>query len=346
MYIVYAVAVISDVSGGTRVIIEHANRLAALGNRVELWTTNEGDGPYFSHDFPVKTIADDKLSDPDVVVMTDPSLINRVRTNRTQQKSYLLIQHDNEWVSEVTGSNTFTNAIQENIEYFNSKECEILVVSTWLQEVVRERYGLDALLIPNGVNEKLFHPAKPLIIAEDPSVLVMYDPQSWKGFPEAMQAILQVQQEIPNLQIVIVGRYFPEVPQVEGMSFGFPFPALYFNRPRQQDLASIYESATVFVSTSWKEGFGLPGLEAMACGTPVVCTDAGGNREYIEPGVNCLVVQPKDIANIADGISRLINDAELQKKLSQAGINTANRLHWESSILALEAEFKKSILQM
>jgi len=53
------------------------------------------------------------------------------------------------------------------------------------------------------------------------------------------------------------------------MAFTFPFPITFFNRPPQKNLARIISSADIHLSTSWREGFGLPGLEAMACGVPL-----------------------------------------------------------------------------
>jgi glycosyltransferase involved in cell wall biosynthesis len=336
LHIVYLVFNASEISGGTRVIFEHVNHLSKRGHHVEIWLTDMADKPYFACDVPVNGLQEDQLNVPDVVVMTDLGFIPMVKSGRQKKDTFLLIQHDNEWVSEVTGVSTYASLISEHQAYFKGGDCLILVVSTWLQGVILQRYGLDSTVIPNGVNPELFHPDTPLLDSKEPVALIFYDPQEWKGFTQGALALLQVKKHIPDLQIAIVGRYFPETPNIEGMSFGLPFPAIYFNRPEQVRLAHIYSSATVFVSASWKEGFGLPGLEAMACGVPVVTTDSLGINDYARDGLNCIVVQPQNVDAIADAVIRVIEDEALTKGLVAEGLKTAKEFNWSDSITKLE----------
>ena len=65
--------------------------------------------------------------------------------------------------------------------------------------------------------------------------------------------------------------------------------ARYFERPSDERVNELFNQATVFVQTSRHEGFCLPLLEAMAAGTPVVSTDAHGNRDFCRDGENCLI---------------------------------------------------------
>ncbi len=89
------------------------------------------------------------------------------------------------------------------------------------------------------------------------------------------------------------------------------------------DIASFYSYLDVFVFPSFVEGFGLPPLEAMACGAAVVLTDSGGVREYARDGENCLLVAPGDVEALARAIDRLIADPALRSRLAQAGRATA-----------------------
>lgn len=98
----------------------------------------------------------------------------------------------------------------------------------------------------------------------------------------------------------------------------------------QPDLGREYDAAEVFVVGSWYEGFCQPGLEAMACGVPLVTTDNGGCREYAIDGVTALVVPPKDPVAMAGAIRRLLNDDVLAKELVINGLDLVERdFDWE-----------------
>ena len=72
-------------------------------------------------------------------------------------------------------------------------------------------------------------------------------------------------------------------------SLGPEYGARYFERPSDERVNELFNEATVFVQTSIHEGFCLPLLEAMAAGTPVVSTDAHGNRDFCRHEENCLI---------------------------------------------------------
>ena len=94
--------------------------------------------------------------------------------------------------------------------------------------------------------------------------------------------------------------------------------------------------ATVFVQTSTHEGFCLPALEAMATGAAVVCTDAHGNRDFCEDGVNCLMPAAR-VEAVRAALGRLLADPGLCERLGAAGMATAADYAWERRIDALEA---------
>ena len=95
------------------------------------------------------------------------------------------------------------------------------------------------------------------------------------------------------------------------------------------DLAPVYAGASVFCYPSFTEGFGLPVLEAMAQGTPVV-TSSGTATEEIAKGAG-LLVQPDDAASIAQAIERVLNDRELATRLSHDGRERAQTYSWGNS---------------
>jgi glycosyltransferase involved in cell wall biosynthesis len=94
-----------------------------------------------------------------------------------------------------------------------------------------------------------------------------------------------------------------------------------------EDLASLYSAATLFVFPSHYEGFGLPPLEAMACGTPVVAASNSSIPEVV--GDAGLLVDSSDFDALAAAIEHALTDPALRAELSQRGLERAGRFSWE-----------------
>ena len=338
MHIVYATYDITGISGGHRVIIEHVNRLAALGHKVEIWNYKGTAESYFASKVPIVAYSSGDPRVADVVVMTDPVFLGAVLRLRKKQKTYLLLQHDTEWIDEVTGYATERSIFTEYDGQFADGSCPILAVSHWLEATLRQKYNVRSIVIENGIDDALFYPAIPALQFDDPIALLFYDAQAWKGFDTAIDALHRAQAMTPNLKVVVVGPYFFHFPKTE-LPVSFRLPMVFINKPKQSELAAIYSSATVFVGTSVKEGFGLPGLEAMACGVPVVTTDAGGNMDYAKDGYNALIVPPGKSDEIARNIKRIIDEPKLRERLKVNGRKTAEKFSWDASIRKLEQTF-------
>ena len=97
----------------------------------------------------------------------------------------------------------------------------------------------------------------------------------------------------------------------------------------QDDLVSLYNLATVFTMPSLYEGFGLPVLEAMNCGCPVVTTKEGSLSEIA--GDAAYFVDAYDMDSIANGIKEVFLNTEIQKKISQKGLLRAKEFTWEKT---------------
>ena len=107
----------------------------------------------------------------------------------------------------------------------------------------------------------------------------------------------------------------------------------------RSEMAARYRDADVVLFPSeWNEPFGIVGLEAMACGTPVVATGTGGSAEYLQDESNCLLFPPGDSAALATRVQRLSGDEALRTRLIASGLDTAGAYTVESTIHALEAE--------
>ena len=98
----------------------------------------------------------------------------------------------------------------------------------------------------------------------------------------------------------------------------------------EETLAVMYRLAGVFVFPSLYEGFGLPPLEAMASGTPVVTSNVSSLPEVA--GDAAVLVDPYDPQAIADGIYRVLTDEELRRDLRRKGLARAQQFSWEDSV--------------
>ncbi|KKQ28318.1 MAG: hypothetical protein A3H17_04500 [Candidatus Levybacteria bacterium RIFCSPLOWO2_12_FULL_37_14] len=96
-----------------------------------------------------------------------------------------------------------------------------------------------------------------------------------------------------------------------------------------EDLVALYNLATLFIMPSIYEGFGLPVLEAMGCGCPVVTSRGGSLAEVV--GEAGRYIDPYDVDSIAKGISEVFNDPSLQKELSQKGIIQSRKFTWRKT---------------
>ncbi|HIQ02105.1 MAG TPA: glycosyltransferase family 1 protein, partial [Anaerolineales bacterium] len=108
----------------------------------------------------------------------------------------------------------------------------------------------------------------------------------------------------------------------------------------EADLPALYTGATTFVFPSLYEGFGLPVLEAMACGTPVACSNTSSLPEVV--GDAALTFDPTDTAGIADAVARLLEDADLQADLRERGLRRAARFSWERTARATLTVYRET----
>jgi glycosyltransferase involved in cell wall biosynthesis len=106
-----------------------------------------------------------------------------------------------------------------------------------------------------------------------------------------------------------------------------------------EDLPAVYNLADVFIFPSLYEGFGLPVLEAMACGTPVVTSNLSALPEVV--GTSGVLVDPRDPEEIALGVHRLLSNSKLASSLVKAGLERSSHFTWENAAEQLMAVFQE-----
>ncbi len=160
------------------------------------------------------------------------------------------------------------------------------------------------------------------------TILFLGDMRPRKGWDDFLEAARMVYKQYPNIVLWIVSK--------ETSTVISDIPHQYIYRPSRKELAHMCAICDVFVSASWWESFGIPPLEALACGAPVVMTDSRGGREYARPDENCLMVPPKNPQALSQAILRVFNDAALEKKFRDNGPLTAAMFTWDESVERFE----------
>jgi len=105
--------------------------------------------------------------------------------------------------------------------------------------------------------------------------------------------------------------------------------AVFLGYREQREVALLYNLASLFVFPSFYEGFGLPPLEAMACGCPVVVSNAAALPEAC--GDAAIYVDPNDTQGIAAGMQRALSDETLRRGLIERGLRRAKNFTWEKT---------------
>jgi glycosyltransferase involved in cell wall biosynthesis len=195
-----------------------------------------------------------------------------------------------------------------------------IVVSEWLSNKLRELGYDDAIKIAPGINLDIFYPRGAKQNVSPYRIVSIARPLDMRrGFNILIEVLKSLHKERKDIEIILIG--------TEDLSSReLPFPYKDYGKIWDRNMiAEIYSSSDVLIDVSTFQGFGLPGLEAMACGTPVVLTNVGGITEYAKGGVNCLMVNPNDIKSIVDAIEAILDNPSLRNKLIRGGRNTAQK---------------------
>ena len=193
-----------------------------------------------------------------------------------------------------------------------------VVTSEWLRELLA-RDGYESRTIPLGLDLGFFYP-RPVERSSRPVVLAMARPRTpRRAFDFVVATLAKVHAAMPDARHRALRRAHRQ-----------PGPAVPVSQrgviTDHDELARLYSSARVHFDGSDFQAFGLPALEAMACGAVSVLTDAGGVREYARDGENCLLVAPRDVDGAAAAILRLLSDEPLVARLREAGFVTSREL--------------------
>ncbi len=170
-------------------------------------------------------------------------------------------------------------------------------------------------------------------VLPDRYVLYFGSNKPHKNVPCLVQAFAQSNLQSPtsNLQLVIAGHWDERYPQAKELveQLNLKDRIRFVGAVKDADLPALYGGAELFVFPSEYEGFGLPVLEAMACGTPVVCSNRSSLPEVA--GDAALLCDPHDVEAMARAIKQAVTDHALSESLRTRSLARAVRYSWEQT---------------
>lgn len=201
----------------------------------------------------------------------------------------------------------------------------VITVSEYSRAEILEWTGLpdwSVVNVGNGV-EPAFRPDGLRYEPGFPYILYVGAVRPHKNLLRLLSAFERL--EHSNVRLLLTGKMTPDLrPLAEGLEAKGRI--VFLGHVNDQDLPALYRGAVCLILPSLMEGFGLPPLEAMACGTPVIVSNTAALPEVV--GNAGVFIDPLDIQSIRAGMERVLDDAALRQKLSEAGLLRAQLFCW------------------
>jgi glycosyltransferase involved in cell wall biosynthesis len=219
-------------------------------------------------------------------------------------------------------------------EYVKQSYClglRNIVITNWLKETICDNGGKVEAVVTNGIDLNKFRVKKSIHLRNNCSITMIYSTTKLKGSSEGIEALIRLKNKYPELSVT----FFGVAPKKEEI----PIWIRYIENPSQDEIVDIYNDSAIFLSTSWNEGFGLPGAEALACGCALVTTDNKGCRQYAKDGETALLSMPGEIDVLVKNIEKMIEDNEYRIIMAEEGNQFIQKFGWEDAVL----NFRKAI---
>lgn len=331
-------------TGGYKVVYEYANRMVADGHEVHVvysgsiywsrktpwhkftccvrWMERKVKGYSCRRWFPLDhrvrehftlSLCERHVPVGDVYVATSPYTAWYLNRYATDARKFYFIQDYEDWGSGL-------RAILHDTYHYPMQK---IVVSTWLQRMLKEEHGEDSVLVPNGFDFEHFRLTMPISEKDRYCVSMLYHEMERKDCAMGLRALARVKEHYPQLRATLFG--VPVRPD------GLPEWIDYYQCPDDELHLRINNEAAIYIGTSRTEGWGLTVGEAMMCGQAVCCTDNEGYKEMAIDGVTALVSPVGDSDAMARNIIRLIEDDALRCRLAEEGNRFIQQFSWDES---------------
>ena len=220
----------------------------------------------------------------------------------------------------------------EIIKYLNVSPDKIVIMPC----------GVDFEIYRPDYNEEDIRTAKKKYGLEGEYLLYLGTLEPRKNIDRLVDAYALIKQRVNNPpKLVIAGRKGWQYDSIfkKVRELGLADDVIFTGYVDASDSPLLMSGAIAFVFPSIYEGFGMPPLEAMACGTPVITSNAASLPEVV--GDAALMVNPYSTESIADAIERILFDKNLRAKLSKRGLKRASCYSWDNSVRVILDIYKR-----
>lgn len=192
----------------------------------------------------------------------------------------------------------------------------------------------QVVVVGNGVDDA-FSPDGRKHDPGYPYLFYVRNTKPHKNVPKLLEAFAQM--DVSGLRLILSG--LPDEPtRHQALRLGIYERVVFAGRISDEDLPAYYRGAEVVTMPSLYEGFGLPALEGMASGVPVVVSNTTSLPEVV--GEAGLLVDPRDAASIADGLMKALTDSELRLSMKHLGLERASLFNWDDVAAKVRRELK------
>lgn len=193
-------------------------------------------------------------------------------------------------------------------------------------------------VIPNGLNLAALGPGKDGARFAEPTVLYLGRLKRYKGVDLVIRAVAALHRSGFPVRLLVGGKgdHGPAL-QALTAELGAEEAVRFLGFVSEEEKKELFQRSWVHVLASPKEGWGIANMEAAACGTPTVASDAPGLRESVVDGETGLLVPHGDVPALAEGLRRILADPSLRDRLGRQARTFAEGFSWEASADAMEA---------
>jgi glycosyltransferase involved in cell wall biosynthesis len=335
-------------TGGRQELFRHADALATRGHAMTIWVAGTPQLDWMPLHVPVKRLAGPsfrELPRADICLFERPRFARPLWRARRGIPAHLCQGFEGtdveNRIAAVRAGRGLLRGLPELWNLWQRKRqidrgyatpTAKVVVHHHLRELIARRYGQAAYFVPYGLPEGVFTPPQRRTFDCQTILVVGPADTGWKRIGDALEAVRLLKRTRPGVRLVRVAQHaMREGERALGAT------DVYHTMLGPPAMADLYRAADVLVlSSDATEGFGLPLLEAMACGTPAVVTDIPAFRTFAQPADYAHFVPVADPPALAAAVDRLLADLTERRRLSERGPQVAAGYQVERSRQAME----------